>query len=130
MTTTIIVKENIEDSDDQNDEYTWATNVGLQTKPKVLLKHQYIKKDLEASTLLEPPAPREKRFTKGFFDIKVRNNKGQYFNDMAWWQKAHPHKYSMRMFENCKELNDNGLTDKIKKVLREKMQEAMRLLKE
>ena len=38
---------------------------------------------------------------------------------MAWWKKAHPKKHGMRMFENCKELNDDKLDEKVKKVFKE-----------
>ena len=47
---------------------------------------------------------------------------------MAWWKKAHPKKHGMRMYENCKERNDDKLDEKVKKVFKEQMAAAMRAM--
>jgi hypothetical protein len=75
---------------DSNDENSWAQNEGLQTKAKELISHSYTIKNYEAKTVPKIDDPPARRCTKNSYDVGIRTNKAQYFNDLRWLEIASP----------------------------------------
>ena len=47
---------------------------------------------------------RQKRLTKGMFEVEIKNNGGQFTNDLEWLKIANPDIFKNRNNEACKEM--------------------------